>query len=155
MLWLHKAGRRIKDQEPRQYTFTRLVKISFSKLLSSESKLLEHSVSLPLCSCLQHDVPCCTVAFPCQHNFKAESRPRGLDVHVNGESHFYSNWRYLGSTTTSGFNARGASQKFPGKFSAESSQPALNPGQSTVVCTVLAPWDQHSWPAPFQTEQPT
>lgn len=76
-------------------------------------------------------------------------------MHVNGESHFYSN-------TTSGFNARCASQKFPAdNVLAENNRPALKPGHSTVaaqcwhfgICT--ADHAGESWPAPFWMEQPT
>lgn len=119
-----------------------LLQTSFFWKQTPTAQCFSASLQLPSAWCaLSH----CGFSLPAP--FQGGSRPRGLDVHVNGESHFYSNWRYLGSTTTSGFNARGASQKFQQiKFSAESSQPALNPAHSTVVCTALAPWEQHCRP---------
>lgn len=146
MLWLHKAVRRIKDQEPRQNNFTSLNKSSFSKALFAENKLLDQSVSSPLCSCLQQDVPCHTLALPCQQDFKGGSQPRGLDVHVDGETHFYRNWRNLGSTTTtSAFNARGASQTFPAEKVLSRGQPAST-GKWPQHCGSpgMAPWDQQT-----------
>lgn len=154
--------RRIKDQEPRQCTFTRLVKSSVPKLLSSESKLLDHSVSSPLCSCLQHDVPCRTVAFPCQHDFKEGHGPEAL-VCMWTVSHIFTATVDIWAEPPPMASMQGMLHKNfqQAKFSAESNQPALKHGHSSVApqCWHLgistADHAKQSWPAPFRMEQPT
>lgn len=154
--------RRIKDQELRQDTLTRLEKTSFSKLLSSESKLLDCSVSSPLCSCPQHDVPCHTVAPACQQDPKQGHRPeawmcRGMVSHIFTAT--VDIWAQPPPLLlTQGVLHKSFQQT---KFSAESNQPALTPGHSTVAAQAwhpgTSPADRagQSWPAPFHTEHPT
>lgn len=64
-------------------------------------------------------------------------------MQVDGESHFYSNCGYLGSTTTSTFNARSASQKFPADKVLSREQPAsTDTWPQHCGCPGLAPWDE-------------
>lgn len=95
--------------------------------------------------------------------FQGGSWPRGFDVHVHGESHFYSNYRHLGSHPHLWFWCRVC---FMRGSSRESSQRRVTSQRWDLPIALVTPQHQHlststadptvlSWSAPFQLEQPT